>query len=151
MDGLTATRTLTRTSTCAVVVLTTFDLDEYVWTAIEAEAAGFLLKDTPPAGLQEAVRVVARGDALLSPSVKRRVLKQLNRSRSWPLTAGSPESDRRPDRRGRPSRRASGLDGLPYMRPSAGVGRGISARPQRPMDEGARAGTWITGVGRIVR
>ena len=77
MDGLAATRALVRSSSARIVVLTTFDLDEYIWTAIDAGASGFLLKDTPAVELQEAVRVVAGGEALLSPSVTRRVLERL--------------------------------------------------------------------------
>ena len=57
-----------------VLVLTTFDLDEYVYAALRAGASGFLLKDTPPADLLTAIRVVAAGDALLAPSVTRRLI-----------------------------------------------------------------------------
>jgi DNA-binding NarL/FixJ family response regulator len=57
-------------------VLTTFDLDEYVYAALRAGASGFLLKDAPAEELVEAVRVVARGDALLSPSVTRKVVEE---------------------------------------------------------------------------
>ncbi|PVZ11724.1 response regulator [Actinomycetospora cinnamomea] len=76
-DGLRATRAIVADPALAgvhVVVLTTFDDDEYLFDAIRAGAAGFLLKDTGPEALREAVRTVARGDALLSPSVTRRVL-----------------------------------------------------------------------------
>lgn len=59
-----------------VLVLTTFDLDEYVYAALRAGASGFLLKDAPAEELVEAVRVVARGDALLSPSVTRKVVEE---------------------------------------------------------------------------
>jgi DNA-binding NarL/FixJ family response regulator len=72
IDGLTATRTLTadpRAAGVRVLILTTFDLDEYVFEALRAGASGFLLKDTRPADLLEAVRVVAAGEALLSPAV----------------------------------------------------------------------------------
>src|ERR1700737_3689186 len=73
--GLTATRRLTSLpSPPRVLVLTTFDLDEYVFGALELGAAGFLLKDTPPRELMQAVRVVAAGDAMLSPSITQRVI-----------------------------------------------------------------------------
>jgi DNA-binding NarL/FixJ family response regulator len=75
VDGLTATRRLTSLpSPPRVLVLTTFDLDEYVFGALELGAAGFLLKDTPPRELMQAVRVVAAGDAMLSPSITQRVI-----------------------------------------------------------------------------
>ena len=63
-----------RAARARVLVLTTFDLDEYVYAALRAGASGFLLKDVRPAELVEAVRVVARGDALLAPTVTRRLL-----------------------------------------------------------------------------
>ena len=76
MDGIEATRRLLATDgdTPAVLVLTTFDLDEYVYDALRAGASGFLLKDTPPAQLIDAVKVVASGDALIAPSVTRRLI-----------------------------------------------------------------------------
>ena len=79
MDGLEATRRITadpRLSGVRVVVLTTFELDEYVFAALRAGASGFLLKDVEPDDLREAVRVVARGDAMLSPSVTRRLVTE---------------------------------------------------------------------------
>ena len=78
VDGLEATRTLLegRDSGPRVLILTTFDLDEYVYEALRAGASGFLLKDTPPEQLVDAIRVVARGDALLSPTVTRRVIAE---------------------------------------------------------------------------
>lgn len=77
LDGIEATRRIMadpRLSRVHVVMLTTFDDDEYLFEAIRAGAAGFLLKDTTPDALREAVRTVAGGDALLSPAVTRRVL-----------------------------------------------------------------------------
>jgi DNA-binding NarL/FixJ family response regulator len=77
LDGLAATREIALDSSLdsvRIVILTTFELDEYVFDAIRAGAAGFLVKDTKPADLIEAVRVVADGDALLSPSVTRRLI-----------------------------------------------------------------------------
>jgi DNA-binding NarL/FixJ family response regulator len=74
-DGLTATKTLgTLPNPPKVVVLTTFDLDEYVHAALRAGAVGFLLKDTPPRDLIKAVHVVADGQAMLSPSVTRNLI-----------------------------------------------------------------------------
>lgn len=76
-DGLSATRRLTGAlPDTKVIVLTTFSLDEYVFEALRSGASGFLLKDTEPAELLRAVRVVAVGDALLSPSVTRRLIEE---------------------------------------------------------------------------
>jgi DNA-binding NarL/FixJ family response regulator len=77
-DGITATRRIVgdpRLPGVQVIVLTTFDTDEHILDAVRAGAAGFLLKDTGPEDLREAVRIVARGDALLSPAVTRRVMR----------------------------------------------------------------------------
>ncbi|MGW5657519.1 response regulator [Streptomyces humi] len=76
MNGIEATRRITGTGTVRVLMLTTFDLDEYVYGALRAGASGFLLKDAPPADLLAAVRVVAAGDALLAPGVTRRLIKE---------------------------------------------------------------------------
>jgi DNA-binding NarL/FixJ family response regulator len=83
VDGLEATRRLLRDSAAerpAVLMLTTFDLDAYVYDALRAGASGFLLKDTPPEDLVAAVRVVARGDALIAPGVTKRLIEQFARS-----------------------------------------------------------------------
>jgi len=90
MDGIEATRRLTALgdSTSRVLMLTTFDLDEYVYDAIRAGAAGFLLKDAPPDELVHAIRVVAGGEALLAPSVTRRLIEEFARHPS-----GSPAVD----------------------------------------------------------
>jgi DNA-binding NarL/FixJ family response regulator len=75
LDGISATRTLTEEgSPTRVLVLTTFDLDEYVFEALRAGASGFLLKDAPAEELAAAIRVVAAGDSLLAPGVTRRVV-----------------------------------------------------------------------------
>ncbi|WP_112241251.1 response regulator [Kribbella monticola] len=75
LDGLAATRAVQELpEPPKVVVLTTFDLDDYVFRALQAGASGFLLKDTPPRELVQAVRVVAAGDAMLSPAVTRRLI-----------------------------------------------------------------------------
>jgi DNA-binding NarL/FixJ family response regulator len=82
LDGIAATRTiLAGPDACniKVLILTTFNLDEYVYAALRAGASGFLLKDTPPADLLAAIRVLARGDALLSPSVTRRLIEEFAR------------------------------------------------------------------------
>jgi DNA-binding NarL/FixJ family response regulator len=77
LDGLAATRQLTAAGPGApkVVILTTFDLDDYVYEALRSGASGFLLKDAPRADLIAAIRVVAAGDALLAPSVTRRLIE----------------------------------------------------------------------------
>lgn len=75
MDGVEATRRIVDTaSTARVIVLTTFDLDEYVYSALRAGASGFLLKDVQPGDLLSAIRAVASGDAVIAPSVTRRLL-----------------------------------------------------------------------------
>ena len=81
MDGIEATRLLTADEdvTTKVLVLTTFDLDEYVFAAVRAGASGYLLKDTPAKDLVAGVRVIAQGDALLSPSVTRRLVEEFAR------------------------------------------------------------------------
>jgi len=77
MDGIEATRRITELDDSArVLMLTTFDLDEYVYDALRAGASGFLLKDRPPEELVKAVRVVAAGDALLAPTVTRRLIEE---------------------------------------------------------------------------
>jgi DNA-binding NarL/FixJ family response regulator len=80
LDGLQATKQLMAAGSASrVVILTTFDLDEYVYQALTAGASGFLLKNAPPEQLISAVRVVAAGDALLAPSITRRVIQQFAR------------------------------------------------------------------------
>jgi DNA-binding NarL/FixJ family response regulator len=75
MDGIEATRRVVEaTPTSRVLILTTFDLDEYAFTALRYGASGFLLKDVPPAELAAAIRTVAAGDAVVAPSVTRRLL-----------------------------------------------------------------------------
>ena len=81
LDGLQATRQLLREdpSLTRVLILTTFDLDEYVYQALHAGASGFLLKDSPPDQLLAATRIVAAGDALLAPSITRKVIQEFAR------------------------------------------------------------------------
>ncbi len=76
LDGLAAARTILAESRSRVLMLTTFDTDEYVYAALRAGASGFLLKDAPSEQLVAAVRAVARGDALLDPSVTRRLISR---------------------------------------------------------------------------
>jgi DNA-binding NarL/FixJ family response regulator len=77
LDGLEATRRLVELGTSArILILTTFDLDEYVYAAIRAGASGFLLKDVRPSQLVDAIRVVADGEALLAPAVTKRLLER---------------------------------------------------------------------------
>jgi DNA-binding NarL/FixJ family response regulator len=92
VDGLTATRRITNDPQLAavrVVVLTTFDDDEHVFGALRAGASGFLVKDVEPEELLQGVRVVARGDALLAPSVTRTLIAAFTRTGSAPARAGS--------------------------------------------------------------
>ena len=89
MDGLAALREITADPTLAgtrVVIVTTFEIDQYVFEALQAGASGFILKDAEPAELLRAVRVVAAGESLLSPSVTRRVVSLFGRH----LAGGTP-------------------------------------------------------------
>jgi DNA-binding NarL/FixJ family response regulator len=80
LDGLQATRRILEAdATARILILTTFGLDEYVYEALRAGASGFVLKDDPPEQLIAAVRIVAAGDALLSPAITKRVIKQFAR------------------------------------------------------------------------
>src|SRR5664280_1592553 len=82
VNGIEATRRigdLGREESTRIIILTTFDLDEYVYEALRAGASGFLLKDTDPEALLDAVRVVAAGEALLAPSVTRRLIAEFAR------------------------------------------------------------------------
>jgi DNA-binding NarL/FixJ family response regulator len=95
VDGLEATRRLLegKTEGPRVLILTTFDLDEYVYEALRVGASGFLLKDTPPEQLVDAIRVVANGDALLSPTVTRRIIEEFVRRPPASLQKPPPELD----------------------------------------------------------
>ncbi|MET7462388.1 response regulator transcription factor [Nonomuraea sp. NPDC005501] len=86
LGGIEATRRTTRTAgaTAKVLVLTTFDLDEYVYEALRAGASGFLLKDASAAELAHAVRVVAAGDALLAPNITKRLISEFSRMAGAP-------------------------------------------------------------------
>jgi DNA-binding NarL/FixJ family response regulator len=100
LDGLAALREITSDPALAgvrIVMLTTFELDEYVFGALRNGASGFVLKDSPPDELLHAVRVVADGASLLSPSVTRRVIQQFSR-RGTPSSTPHPELERLTDR-----------------------------------------------------
>ena len=91
VDGLEATRRIAADDDLAgvkVMILTTFESDEYVYQALRAGASGFLVKDTEPAELLQAIRVVARGDALLSPSVTRRLIADIASRPERPPVSG---------------------------------------------------------------
>lgn len=79
MDGIQATRAITAAGPTRVVILTTFDLDEYVYDALRAGASGFLLKDAPPEQMVAAIAAAPAGDALISPAVTRRLLEEFVR------------------------------------------------------------------------
>jgi DNA-binding NarL/FixJ family response regulator len=117
MNGIEATQQITRSTDVRALILTTFDLDEYVFAALRAGASGFLLKDTLPADLLTAIRVVAGGDALLAPSVTRRLIGEFTRT-----TPGA----------GRPS----GPDGAP----DAGAGSAGAGDPAGPTGAGGGGG-----------
>ncbi|WP_246633201.1 response regulator [Pseudonocardia nigra] len=87
LDGVEATRRITGAGSARVLVMTTFDLDEYVFAALRGGASGFLLKDAPPAELVSAIRAVAAGDAVVSPRVTRRLLDR------FVSGAGEPRTD----------------------------------------------------------
>ncbi len=113
MDGLAATELLRgRDDPPAVIVLTTFDADDQVLRALRAGASGFLLKDTPPPEILKAVRLVAAGEAMLSPTVTRRLLEHLADGGADARRTAVARAARAPDRprargRGRDRRRAS--------------------------------------------
>ncbi|GAA4913862.1 LuxR family two component transcriptional regulator [Stackebrandtia albiflava] len=91
MDGIEATRRIcAETDAVKVLILTTFDLDSYVYEALRAGASGFLLKDTPPLELLSAIDVIAAGDGLLAPSVTRRLISEFARR---PVPARVPSVD----------------------------------------------------------
>jgi DNA-binding NarL/FixJ family response regulator len=99
LDGIEATRRITtapETAGVRVIILTTFDLDDYVFAALRAGASGFLLKDTLPADLLTAIRVVAAGDALLAPSITRRLISEFARNPA-PVTTAHAASPRGTD------------------------------------------------------
>ena len=100
MDGLEATRAISADAALdtRVLVLTTFDLDEYVYAAVRAGASGFLLKDSPADDLLRAVRTIAAGDALLAPSVTRTLIEEFARNGPDPTAAVNPVVESLTDR-----------------------------------------------------
>jgi DNA-binding NarL/FixJ family response regulator len=98
VDGIEATRRITAADASRVIILTTFDLDEYVYAALQAGAAGFLLKDTRPAALVDAVRTVAAGNALLAPQVTRRLIERFATDMAPRAPAASEELERLTER-----------------------------------------------------
>lgn len=82
MNGIEATQRICASGEPKVLILTTFDLDEYVYATLRAGASGFLLKDSPPSELLSAIRVVASGEGLLAPTVTRRLIAEFARTRS---------------------------------------------------------------------
>jgi DNA-binding NarL/FixJ family response regulator len=89
LDGIAATREITARHPVKVLVLTTYDLDEYVYDALQAGASGFLLKDAAPEQLADGIRAVAGGEALLAPSVTRRLIEEF--ARIGPARHAQPE------------------------------------------------------------
>jgi len=103
LDGIEATRRITASREAAdvrIIILTTFDLDEYVFGALRAGASGFLLKDTLPVDLLTAIRVVSAGEALLAPSVTRRLISEFSRT---PAPAAAPQGAAAAEPRGAPA------------------------------------------------
>ncbi|TVZ03084.1 DNA-binding response regulator [Trebonia kvetii] len=138
LDGIEATRQITSSSGVRVIILTTFDLDEYVFGALRAGASGFLLKDTLPEDLITAIRVVAAGEALLAPSVTRRLISEFARTPALGLSGGTP---------GLP---APGLPAHPGGAPGRALGAWPSAgsAPARPgaQSAGRADGNRVTGL-----
>jgi DNA-binding NarL/FixJ family response regulator len=130
LNGIDATEVITSSGDARVLMLTTFDVDEYVYAALRAGASGFLLKDTAPSDLLTAIRVIAAGDALLAPSVTRRLITRFAAEPLAPGGGGAVEPrNRRPaahqprdgedprdtpaDETGRAGSRTAGDPGLP--------------------------------------
>jgi DNA-binding NarL/FixJ family response regulator len=131
MDGLTAARRILAETTTRVVLLTTFDADEYVFEALRAGASGFLLKDLPPEQLCWAVRRVAAGDALLDPSVTGRlILRFAAAARSTPAVPDAFEELTAPRPLQRRDRERTGRRGVHGQDPRGS--RPDEARPTRP-------------------
>jgi DNA-binding NarL/FixJ family response regulator len=143
LDGIEATRQIVadeRLAEVRVVILTNFGLDEYIFRALRAGAAGFLLKETEPAGLLEALQVVMRGDSLLSPAITRRLISEfVARPPDAVAAAGMERLLQRRDRRGhgaQPRHRQDpcqpGDDQARRPRPSAARGLRLPGRTGLP-------------------
>ena len=155
LDGIEATRQIAAADEEGprILILTTFDLDDYVYDALQAGASGFLLKDVPAETLFEAVRVIAGGEALLAPTITRRLIAEFARLRpggttrrarrphpardgdSWPRRRRALQSrDRRsagPERRDRQDPRQPRSAQAPIARPRAGSRRRLRVRARR--------------------
>jgi DNA-binding NarL/FixJ family response regulator len=132
VDGLTATGRITADpslATVKVVVLTTFDDDEHVFAALRAGASGFLVKDIEPEELLQAVRVVARGDALLAPSVTRSLIAAFARQPAQAPAAPGPRADAGPGRPGAGAGPGGPGAGAGPGGPRAGAGPGAPGAP----------------------
>src|SRR5688500_13066751 len=155
LDGIAATRLLAaQPDPPAVLVLTTFDADELVLRALQAGAAGFLLKDTAPAEIVRAIELVHAGDGMLSPAVTRRLISMVagdsdagrpHRGRPGPAGRAQPARARcRPGRRPRPGQRRDRRGAAPLRRDGQGPclppARQAPSRQPRP-DRPARAGS----------
>ena len=141
LDGIEATRAITAATPgdeTRVLILTTFDLDEYAFSALRAGASGFLLKDVPPAELVSAIRTVARGDAVVSPRVTRRLLEEY--ADQLPDLSDGAGAARR--RRGEPG----------AGQPDRARARGAARRGRRPVQRGdRRAALRLRGDGQVAR
>lgn len=127
-DGITATATITAERLAEVLVLTTFDLDEYVTGALGAGAAGYLLKSAEPHELVDAVRRVADGDGVLAPEVTRRVIRALVEAQGGQPLAPGAAATQAPGRRDAPARTWTPLGDAP----GAVLGRSPGATPGDP-------------------
>ena len=150
MDGIEATRRITARGRTPprVLMLTTFDLDEHVYDALVAGASGFLLKDVTAERLFDAVRVVAAGEALLAPTVTRRLIGEFARLRPRPGRAGAGRADAARDRRAAPDRRGP----VEHRdRRATGGGRGDGEDPREPGAAQARPARPRAGGGGRLR
>ena len=146
MDGIEATRRITAAGdTPRVVMLTTFDLDDHVFGAFRAGASGFLLKDAPRADIVAAIRAAAAGDALVTPSVTRRLIAHFARTdpAAPPAAPPRPELDKLPPRASRRCSSSSDTGSTTRSSPSASSS---ARRPSRPTS-GASSGSWGCATG----
>lgn len=136
-DGITATATITAERLAEVLVLTTFDLDEYVTGALGAGAAGYLLKSAEPHELVDAVRRVADGDGVLAPEVTRRVIRALVEAQGGQPLAPGAAATQAPDRRDASARTWARLAGPSGARPGDPTGAGPGGQPVAPSGSAA--------------